>query len=197
MIVAVAGRRIDTADAQTPRFPLARRQVVARRIESALRRLNATTVVSSAACGADLLTLAAARKLGLRRRIVLPYRRDWFVVDSVIDRPGRWRALYESVCDEAQATRSLVTLRERRGTEEAFRAATDSIIDEAVRLAEREPPLDPAAKLAVLIVWEGAPRGPDDMTAYMMEKVREAGGRVAQVLTLPPPGRLTRVAASK
>jgi len=168
VIVVVAGRRIDAADAQTPRFPLACRSSVSGRIETALRRLKATTVVSSAACGADLLTLAAAHKQGVKRRIILPYRSDWFVEDSVLDRPGRWRKQYDELCDEAKATHNLVTLRKPRGTEEAFRAATDKIITDALELARRESPANPAAALAVLIVWEGKSRGPDDMTAYML-----------------------------
>src|SRR5262249_60409597 len=114
---------------------------VARCVGSAWGRVGASTGVPSAACGADLLVLAAARKLGLGRRIALPYRRDWFVADSVLDRPGRWKALYEAVCDEARATRNLVTLRGPRGTEEAFRAANERIAEETVRLAagERRP----------------------------------------------------------
>ncbi len=183
MIVAVAGRRIDAADAPVPRFPLARRQAVTKQIERALRRLGASTVVSSAACGADLLVLAAARKRGLRRRIVLPYRNDWFLADSVLDRPGRWRSLYNAVCGEAKASHNLVMLRNSRCHQEAFRAATDKIIDEAVRLAQQESPTNPAAVLAVLIVWDGQSRGDDDMTAYMMRRMCEAGAHVEQVST--------------
>jgi hypothetical protein len=122
----------------------------------------------------------------LKQRIILPYRGDWFVADSVLDRPGRWGTLYESVCGEAKATRNLVTLHKPRGTEEAFRATTDRIIEDALGLAKRESPANPAAELAVLIVWEGAPRGADDMTAYMLDRMCTAGARVEQVFTLPP-----------
>jgi hypothetical protein len=188
MIVAVAGRRIDAADAQAPRFPLARRSDVAKKIDAALCRLGASTVVSSAACGADLLALASARKLGVRRRIILPYQSGWFVADSVLDRPGRWKTLYNDLCGEAKATRNLVTLRKPRCTEKAFRAASDKIIEDALRLAKRESPKNPAAALSVLIVWEGAPRGADDMTAYMLDQMREAGAHVEQVLTLSQSG---------
>jgi hypothetical protein len=184
VIVAVAGRRIDAAGARPPRFPLANRRLVARRIASALRRVEAGTLVSSAACGADLLALAAARKLGIRRRIVLPYEREWFLEDSVIDRPGRWATLYNQLCDEACAARDLVTLRQPRGTERAFRAATDAVVAQALKLARRESRTDPAAALTALIVWEGAPRGPDDMSAYMVERMHQAGARVVEVLTL-------------
>jgi len=185
MIVAEAGRRIDAPGAQPSRFPLARRKQVRQGIEVALRRLGATVVVSSAACGADLLTLAAARKLGLRRRIVLPYRADWFLTDSVTDRPGRWKALYETLIAEAEASGDLITLKFPRGSDDAFRAANETIVREAQRLARQESKRDPGAALAALIVWEGAPRGPDDITAHLMRRLEAAGARVEQTLTLP------------
>jgi broad specificity phosphatase PhoE len=181
VIVAVAGRRIDADDA-TPRFPLARRRTVARQIDRALKQLGATAVVSSAACGADLLALDAARKRGIEQYIVLPYRRDWFLVDSVLDRRGRWRELYETAL---KAAYNLVTLRQPRHSEESYRVVSDRIIDEALHLARQESPENPAANLAVLVVWEGGSRGEDDMTDYMLRRACEVGGRVAQVITLP------------
>lgn len=185
MIVAVAGRRIDAPGAQPPRFPLARRAQVRRSITAALRRMGATAVVSSAACGADLLTLEAARALGLRRRIILPYRAEWFLEDSVTDRPGRWKTLYESLIAEARASGDLVTLRFARGSDDAFRAANETILSEAQRLARQESRRNPAAALGGLIVWEGAPRGPEDITAHLKERLEQAGARMEQALTLP------------
>lgn len=185
MIVAVAGRRIDAPGAQPPRFPLARRAQVRRTITMALRRMGATTVVSSAACGADLLTLEAARALGLRRHIILPYRSEWFLEDSVTDRPGRWAALYRSLIEEARASRDLVTLKYPRGSDDAFRAANEMILSEAQRLAQGKSRGNPAAALGGLIVWEGAPRGPDDITAHLKERLERAGARIEQTLTLP------------
>ncbi|HZC05725.1 MAG TPA: hypothetical protein VE338_08790 [Ktedonobacterales bacterium] len=189
MIVAVAGRRIDAPGAQPPRFPLTRRSQTRRKITAALRRLDATVVVSSAACGADLLALDAARALGLRRRIILPYRPEWFLADSVTDRPGHWKALYESLIAEARATGDLVALDYPRGSDDAFRAVNENIVSEAQRLAQRESPSDPSAALGGLIIWEGAPRGPDDITQHLKERLEQAGGRVERVLTLPARSR--------
>ncbi|HEY8324596.1 MAG TPA: hypothetical protein VIG77_08920 [Ktedonobacterales bacterium] len=185
MIVAVAGRRIDAPGAQPPRFPLARRSQVRRNISVALQRLGATVIVSSAACGADLLALDAARALGLRRRIILPYRADWFLTDSVTDRPGRWKTLYETLIAEARASGDLVALTFPRGSDDAFRAANATILSEAQRLARQASRRDPATALAGLIVWEGAPRGPDDITAHLKERLERAGARVEVALTLP------------
>jgi hypothetical protein len=185
MIVAVAGRRIDAPGAQPPRFPLARRAQTSRNIGKALDRLQATTVVCAAACGADLLTLQAARERGLRRRIILPYRAEWFLVDSVTDRPGRWQSLYWSLIEEARADDDLVTLDFPRGSDDAFRSAYAMIISETLRLARQVARRQPAAALGGLIVWEGAPRGPDDVTANLKERLEQAGARIEVALTLP------------
>lgn len=200
MIVAVSGRRIDAPGAQPPRFPLARRGQTRRAIRQALRRLHATVIVSSAACGADLLTLDVARALGLRRRIILPYRPEWFLVDSVTDRPGRWKSLYASLIADAQATDDLVVLDYPRGSDDAFRAANDKIISEAQLLARRKAPRNPAAALGGLIVWEGAPRGPDDVTNHLKQRLEQAGAHIEQALTLPIPAprpATTATSASK
>lgn len=185
MIVAVAGRRIDAPGAQPPRFPLARRQQTARNIATALERLGATAVVCAAACGADLMALQVARERGLRRHIILPYRAEWFLADSVTDRPGDWEELYWSLIEDARAGDDLVTLDFPRGSDDAFRAANEMIVSEAQRLAHEVSPHDPTAALGGLIVWEGAPRGPDDVTAHLKERLERAGARVEVALTLP------------
>lgn len=153
------------------------------RIRAALKRLHATGIVSSAACGTDLLTLAAARSLGIRRRIILPYRAEWFLVDSVTDRPGRWKTLYNELIEEARASGDLIELKFPRGSDDAFRAANETILSEAQRLARKESRRDPSAALAGLIVWEGAPRGPDDITAHLKARLEAAGARIEQALT--------------
>ena len=90
MIVALAGRRIDKPDADAPRFPLTSVDLVRGRLHHLLSVKKVTTLVCSAACGADLLALAAARDLGIRRRVILPFTRERFRVTSVVDRPGDW-----------------------------------------------------------------------------------------------------------
>jgi hypothetical protein len=188
VIVAVAGRRIDAADAAVARFPLANRGLVARRIGAALRRLDATAVVASAACGADLLALDAARRQGMRRRrVILPYAEEWFLEDSVLDRPGRWAGAFRAQCVAARAAGDLVVLGEARGSDNAFRAVNEAIVAEALRLAAGASPADPAAALATLIVWEGSPRGSDDLTAHLRERMRHLGARVVEVATVRRP----------
>src|SRR5262244_1087768 len=80
MIIALDGRRIDALDATRPRFPQQNVEIVRRRIRALLESENASILVSSAACGADLLALCEAASLGLRSRIVLPFDRETFRV---------------------------------------------------------------------------------------------------------------------
>lgn len=185
MVVVVAGRRIDPPHAAISRFPLEYRRTVSRRIRAALKTLQATVVVSSAACGADLLALDAARALGLRRRIVLPYQEDWFLVDSVTDRPGRWKTLFQRTLNEARTAGDVVTLRERRGAGEAYRAANERMLAEALKLARKENHERPGAALAGLIIWEGSARGPDDVTDHLRQRLEAEGARVVSVITRP------------
>src|SRR5947209_320182 len=98
MVIALAGRRIDAPNAETPRFPLENREKVGNRIRDFLAEHGATALVCSAACGADLLALEAAEELGLRRRILLPFAPDRFRATSVTDRPGEWGPLFDHAC---------------------------------------------------------------------------------------------------
>src|SRR5438270_205679 len=103
MIVAGAGRRIDAPDGGQPRFPLENVAKVRRRIRALLEQQRVAGVVSSAACGADLVVLSEAVSLGLRCRVVLPIERARFRESSVVDRPGDWGPLFDRVLDGIDA----------------------------------------------------------------------------------------------
>lgn len=106
MIIALAGRRIDPADAKETRFPLRNIGRVRTGIRALLKEKAVTALVSSAACGADLIALSEAGQLGLTRRVILPFERGRFRETSVTDRPGDWGTLYDEILDalEARAT---------------------------------------------------------------------------------------------
>src|SRR5688500_11638506 len=99
MVIALAGRRIDAEGAEIRRFPLQNVDTVEQRLHVFLERNGSTTLVSSAACGADLLAQAAAGLLGIRRLVILPFERDRFRETSVTDRPGDWGQAYERLLD--------------------------------------------------------------------------------------------------
>src|SRR5262245_66089037 len=71
MIIALAGRRIDAPDAPTPRFPSENVRLVQSRLADLFAREGATALVSSGACGADLVALEVAGARGMQRRVVL------------------------------------------------------------------------------------------------------------------------------
>ena len=58
-VAALAGRRIDAADAAGARFPLANAEVVRARLQALLRAEQGRALVCSAACGADLIARLA------------------------------------------------------------------------------------------------------------------------------------------
>ncbi|WP_420456664.1 hypothetical protein [Rubrivirga sp.] len=179
MTVALAGRRIDAPDAAVARFPS---EAVAR-VRAALRALFETrgtsALVCSGACGADLVALDVAGTLGLRRRLVLPTPPATFRASSVVDRPDSahdWGALFDRVVGEVASRGDLVVLDAGAG-HAGYVAATDAILDEAGRLSDGSP-------LAV-VVWEGAARGPDDLTAAFAEAAGARGWPVIDVPTVP------------
>ena len=184
-VVALAGRRIDAADAKSPRFPRANAAIVQERIRRELERLAAGALVCSAACGADLVALAAAAALGLKRRVVLPFAEARFRETSVVDRGAEWGPRFDQVVAELRGLDDLVTLhagsvdRDDADEEAGYAAANTRILDEAQSVAART-----GAGVVAVLVWEGESRGTDDLT--------EAFGREARVRRLPVVEVLTR-----
>lgn len=178
MIAALAGRRIDAADAVAPRFPLANLNVVRERLVTALKAQKVDTLVCAAACGADLLSLDVAGELGLRRRIILPASRATFREESVVDRPGEWGRLFDLITDEVTHSGDLMELSVGEG-QQAFLKANRAVLDEAESLAA----MDGFNALAI-IVWDGSSRGVDDVTFDFLNTARERGFGIVEVLTL-------------
>lgn len=195
MIITLAGRRIDGPDADERRFPLSRAGRVADEIGARLTDLGADTLVCSAACGADLIALCEARRLDMRRRIVLPFAAERFRRTSVVDRPGSpawdWGALFDGLIRDAVNADDLITLSHATDDAAAYRAANGRMISEALKLSRGRSAQKPdgagdagGVQITALIVWEGRPRGEDDLTADFAGRAREAGLPVEQVFTL-------------
>jgi hypothetical protein len=179
MIVALAGRRVDPKDQDHPRFSPAPKSVelVKWRIRNKLLNLQASVLVSSAACGADLLALAEAGVLGLRRRVILPFDRDRFRSTSVTDRPGNWGPLYDAVLDEVQAVGDLV-IAPAAPADKAYLETNHIIIEEALSLASML-----RQKGVAIRVWEGKTRGEGDLTEEFGEYAQMKGLEVFDVMT--------------
>jgi hypothetical protein len=173
-VVALAGRRIDLPGTRPSRFPLDRVEEVGRRLAEAFRRAGAVALVSSAACGADLVALEQAERLGLRRRIVLPFAPERFRETSVVDRPGPWGPAFDRQIAAVVAAGDLVVLRQSGKDDDAYAAANDVIVREAQALAGSAAG-EAQRRLLALLVWEGHPRSGSDATAQFGKLARVAG----------------------
>lgn len=188
-VVALAGRRIDPEPTLTPRFPFDQVDRVRVEIRDQLRHSHAVALVCSAACGADLIALDTAQKMGLRTRIILPFSAARFRKTSVVDRPrpAFWGAVFDLVVSNARAHGDVIEL-DMAESAEAYSTANAMVIDEARKLADIEDRRSNGALLLVaILVWEGAPRGDGDNTKRFAELAGDSGFRVEQVLTLNAP----------
>lgn len=179
MVIALAGRRIDAAGATPARFPPKNVSLVEQRLRRLLQRETATAVVSSAACGADLVAQKIAGTRGLRRRVVLPFDRARFRDTSVTDRGGGWGPVYDRLLQELDARGDVVTLATSGEDTAAYEAVNLAILDQAAAMGA-----EAGGDVLAVMVWEGASRGPGDLTAAFGEEARRRGLRVEQVLTL-------------
>ena len=143
-------------------------------------------LVSSAACGADLIALEEAERLGLRRRIVLPFAPKQFREKSVVDCPGKWGPAFDRAVAAASATGDLVVLYESPAdSRRAFAPANRVIIREARHLASTLSPGSPR-RLTAVVVWEGQARNGSDATEAFRTAATEAGFELRMVLTVEP-----------
>jgi hypothetical protein len=177
VIVAAAGRRIDPEDAPVSRFPLESVEQTRQRIKDTLVRRGATALVSSAACGADLLALSAAADLNLRRRVVLPFEPERFRETSVIDRPGNWAPVFDETVRQLQATGDVIVLDEAPG-DAAYEAVGEAILSEAARLAGED-----GHRSVAMVIWDGRVRPGVDLTAEFRNSAARRGFEIVEVLT--------------
>ena len=179
-VVALAGRRVDAAGTQPPRFPLENVPVVRKRLAALLAGEGAAALVCSAACGADLVALEEAERLGLRRRIVLPFAPERFRETSVVDRPGEWGPVFDRLVAAARGAGDLVVLDAGEG-DAAYAAANEAIVREARTLVQAG---GAAQRLVAVLVWEGAARAGTDATAGFRNLAAKAGFEERSVATL-------------
>ena len=179
MIIALAGRRIDAANAATPRFPAAQLDKVRAELQGFFTTHGASALVCAAACGADILALEVAGAMGLRRRIVLPFGQADFRAMSVVDRGGDWGERYDALIAAVEAQGDLVEFAHDKDDMQTFFTGNLDILDQALWLAQQT-----GADAAALIVWDGKSRGADDVTGHFKQEAETRGLGVAEILTL-------------
>lgn len=171
VILAFAGRRIDAVGADPARFTPA----AVPHVDAALARLfdlhTIEAVVGSAACGADILVLEAARARGVRARIVLPFAATRFRETSVVDRGAPWGPRYDALIASAARTGDVVVIEGAGAPDDdaAYARATQRIVEEALRLGR-----ELACSVRALAVWDERPRARGDATQDFVQQVARA-----------------------
>jgi hypothetical protein len=178
VVIALAGRRVDPPAAKQPRFPSENVERVKERIQGLFTTRNASALVCSAACGADLLALEAARTRHMRRHVVLPFSREVFRRTSVVDRPGDWGARYDRALDQVEKEKDLVVLGLREDDSGAYAATNSIILDDAALLARNL-----GLGILAVVVWDES-RGPGDITEQFLNQATRRAIEAAAISTL-------------
>jgi hypothetical protein len=178
MVIALQGCRTDSPDAKRQRFPHENVEIVRMRIGAVLEAHSTSVLVSSAACGGDLLALSVAWELGIRRRIVLPFDRERFRALSVADRPGDWERLYDQMLDRAGNEGDLLVIQGIPDIE-AYAKASRMILDEALSLGLRLH-----KEVTAVLVWGGKDRGEGDLMTDFRMRACEKGLPIIEVMTV-------------
>lgn len=173
-VIVEAGRRIDASDSQVARFPKANITPVSESIKRLLAKRNPLTVVCSAACGADLLLLQAAREMHIDQVVLLPSDPETFRSSSVTDRPGDWGKLYDEVLKTARV--EILKLPEGQ---EGYLETNVKLLDRGQQIAR-----DYKATAEALVIWNGVSRGPDDVTAHFIEQAELRKMSVSEISTV-------------
>jgi hypothetical protein len=185
MIAALAGRRIDAEDLAAPRFPLENAPAVTDRIRSCFQTRHISTLVCSAARGADLLALEVAGELSVRRCVVLPADAASFRDSSVVDglsgeRQGgyQWGEIFDRILETVNRNGDLIGCANEAAGHESYLAANLAILDHAAGLAL------PTEGVLATVVWNLASRGPRDVTAAFREEAVRRGFRIEEISTV-------------
>lgn len=179
MLAALAGRRIDALDVEKERFPFKMTDVVYARIRKVFQNNNIRVLISSAACGADLLAQKAACELGIERHIILPFERKRFRTTSVTDRPGGWGELFDEICEEAESKGNLIVLEGFEDDEtKAYSAVTAEILERAENLLGKN------GQILAVAVWEGKAKDETDETASFIKKAKNRNLKIKEVSTI-------------
>jgi hypothetical protein len=180
IIVASAGRRIDAADGPR-RFPSDHESLVADRLRDLYEQRGVTQLVSSAACGADLLGLEIAGDLGIRRVVVLPHDAVTFRRQSVVDRGVAWGPRFDRVIRELEDPGDLRVIKSTADGDAIYREVNERVLAIALQsVSASGGRLRPMA----VVVWEGHSRGDDDLTEHFKRTAEAKGLRVVQISTL-------------
>lgn len=169
-VVVFAGHLVDRPDRDVPRFPPQLEPAVKRAIRQRLEGLRAGFGFASAACGSDILFHEAILDMNGETHVVLPYRKEVFIKESVdIIRGANWIERYERVISRAVAVQE--ASRQSRTSGSVLYEFANLMLHglASVRAEQLE------TKLVPLVVWDGKPGDGGGGTASAVERWRALG----------------------
>ena len=137
-------------------------------------------MVSSGACGADLIAQSVAKDRKLRRHVVIPYDTELFKVTSVTDRPGNWGSIFDDTV-KSDPLVTLTNLSLSPDDESAFVVTNEAII--SIALAKSNDASSPDRAPLGVVVWDGASRGAEDVTEHFRRRCIANGIKIVDVAT--------------
>ncbi|MEO7961710.1 MAG: hypothetical protein ABIR19_09190 [Ginsengibacter sp.] len=180
MIVVVAGRRVDADDAEVARFPSSNVEMVSTKLKRFLSANDIDFIVSSGACGADLIALDMAGQVNIPRKMVLPFDAETFRATSVIDRPGNWGLLFDKIYVDLQKESGVIELPYEKDESSVYEKTNFDILDTADEMFRRQQGLADEKKVAV-IIWEGVPKDSNDTTNHFKEEAFARGYEIKEI----------------
>lgn len=173
-VIVAAGRRVDAPDAQAARFPACNVDAVRQKIRELFAREKPVALVSSGACGVDLLAIQVAAEQHMERYVLLGAEPAEFRKTSVVDRPGDWGELF----DQAMKTAKVEVLKLPEG-QEGYLETNLKLLDRAQAVAKQS-----GTTVVALVIWNEQSRGPDDVTNHFMQQAKLRKIPVTQISTL-------------
>ena len=165
-VVVFSGHMIDAPGRAQPRFPAALEPEVRASIRAKLTQLAPAAVYGSAACGADLLCLEAARDMGCETHVVLPFPAAEFRAASVDYAGADWGGRFERALAAADSV-TIASDHHARGSAATFEYANliltgmarlrGRVLETPVRALAVRDPRAPGARggtASIVSLWE-------------------------------------------
>jgi hypothetical protein len=182
-VAAFCGHMIDAPGRAAPRFPETKESEVREAVRTHLERIRPAALYGSAACGADLICLEAARQMGCETHIILPFPAPAFRETSVDFAGGNWGERFERALAAADSV-TVASDHRARGSMATFEYANliltgmarlrARLLDTAVRgIAVFDPASarDPGGTRSIMDLWE---RGGIPLDGVAIESARRS-----------------------
>lgn len=174
----LAGRRIDPEHASVQRFPRDSVDTVSESIKGVFTECSVTTLICSAAAGADLLALRIALDFGISCRVIISSSTEAFRRDSVSDLGSEWDQMFSDVVQRI-GLENLICIPAGNDDASSFRQVNERLFQEALAAKESQ---GAATEILCLAVWDLRRKEGADFTAEFIDIAHRLG---LQVLSIP------------